>query len=73
MTLRARLGDGLDGVREYMTLLSATPASSRTLSRAVALRDRELWDALDGAPARVLDRDGLVRYFPTERFRATTR
>ena len=62
-----KLGDNLDGVREYMSPYPYT-CLEQHLSRAVALRDRAEWDALDGAPA------GLpwiatvcCKYFPTER------
>lgn len=65
ITLRAKLGDGLDGVREYMSEYPYT-CLEQNLSRAVALRDRALWDTwLERLPA-YLDRDGLLRYFPSD-------
>jgi len=63
VTLRARLGDGLDGVREYMQRYPYI-CLEQQLSQAIALRDRGRWTALmDRLPA-YLDRDGLLRYFP---------
>jgi uncharacterized protein YfaS (alpha-2-macroglobulin family) len=65
LSVRARLGDGLDGVREYMALYQYT-CLEQNLSKAVALRDRALWDRwMERAPA-YLDRDGLLKYFPSE-------
>ena len=65
VTLRAKLGDGLDGVREY---LQRYPYSciEQQLSRAVVLRDRGGWDLQMQRLPAYLDRDGLLRYFPTE-------
>ncbi|MFO1469281.1 MAG: MG2 domain-containing protein [Steroidobacteraceae bacterium] len=65
VTLRAKLGDGLDGVREYM---SRYPYScfEQQASRAMALRDRARWDALMERLPAYLDRDGLIKYFPTD-------
>jgi alpha-2-macroglobulin len=66
ITLRAKLGDGLDGVREYM---SGYPYGciEQQLSKAVALRDHGMWQVwVDRLPA-YMDRDGLLKYFPTER------
>ena len=66
VTLRAKLGDGLDGVREYMSWYRFT-CFEQQLSRAVALRDEGLWRCgRRGLPA-YLDRDGLLKYFPTDR------
>ncbi|HEU4624187.1 MAG TPA: MG2 domain-containing protein [Steroidobacteraceae bacterium] len=66
LTLRAKLGDGLDGVREYMSFYSYT-CLEQNLSRAVALSDKSMWDTwMDRLPA-YMDDDGLLRYFPTDR------
>jgi len=64
ITLRARLGDGLTGVREYMDRYPY-PCLEQQISRAVALRDRTAWDAVMRRLPAYLDRDGLLKYFPT--------
>ncbi len=65
VTLRARLGDGLDGVREYMRFYPYI-CLEQNLSRAVALRNAAMWSAwMEDLPS-YMDRDGLVRYFPNE-------
>lgn len=64
--MRAKLGDGLDGVREYMSWYPFT-CIEQQLSRAVALRDRSVWDAWAARLPAYMDRDGLLRYFPTDR------
>lgn len=65
VTLRSRLGDGLDGVREYMSLYRYT-CLEQNLSRAVALRDSGLWSTWMGNLPTYMDRDGLLRYFPSD-------
>ena len=65
VALRARLGDGLDGVREYMSLYRYN-CFEQSVSRAVALRDRELWERWMARLPAYLDGDGLLRYFPSE-------
>jgi uncharacterized protein YfaS (alpha-2-macroglobulin family) len=65
VALRARLGDGLDGVSEYMSLYRFN-CFEQNISRAVALRDRELWDRWMSRLPAYIDRDGLVKYFPSE-------
>ena len=66
ITLRAKLGDGLDGVREYMSWYRYI-CLEQQLSKAVALRDEGMWRAwADRLPA-YMDRDGLLKYFPTDR------
>jgi uncharacterized protein YfaS (alpha-2-macroglobulin family) len=66
VTLRAKLGDGLDGVREYMSFY-AYSCLEQNLSRAVALRDRADWDAWMARLPAYFDPDGLLKYFPSER------
>ncbi len=66
VTLRAKLGDGLDGVREYMSWYSYT-CLEQNLSRAVALRDRAQWDAWMARLPAYTDDDGLLKYFPSDR------
>ena len=66
ITLEARLGDRLDGVREYMSLYPYV-CLEQLASRAVALGSREGWDALMQRLPAYMDADGLLRYFPSER------
>jgi len=61
-TLRARLGDDLPGVRDYMGAYPYTCFEQRT-SRAVALRDKALWSATVATLPAHLDGDGLVKFF----------
>ncbi len=63
--LRARLGDGLEGVREYMSFYSYSCIEQK-ISQAVALRDAEGWRLAMNLLPGYLDRDGLVKYFPSE-------
>ena len=65
VALRAHLGDGLEGVREFMQYYSYI-CLEQTLSRAVALRDEALWKDVMTRLPNYLDRDGLARYFPSE-------
>ncbi|HEX6571410.1 MAG TPA: alpha-2-macroglobulin family protein, partial [Steroidobacteraceae bacterium] len=63
--LRAKLADGLDGVREYM---HAYPYQclEQNLSRTVALADRAGWDAWMQRLPAYMDGAGLLRYFATD-------
>jgi len=63
--LRARLGDDLAGVREYMSLYPFTCIEQR-VSQAVALRDAGLWRSVMDVLPNHLDGDGLVKYFPSD-------
>jgi len=65
VALRAHLGDGLEGVREYMTYYSYI-CLEQTLSRAVALRDEDLFMNVMTRLPNYLDGDGLARYFPSD-------
>jgi hypothetical protein len=65
VTLRARLGDGLDGVREYMSWYPYT-CLEQQLSRAVVLRDASLWQSWTQRLPAYMDSDGLLKYFPSE-------
>jgi alpha-2-macroglobulin len=66
ITLQARLGDRLDGVREYMRLYRYICLEQQA-SSAVALTSRERWDEVMQRLPAYMDGDGLLRYFPTER------
>jgi hypothetical protein len=58
VNLRARLGDGLEGVVDYMRAYPFT-CLEQQLSRGVALGDDSVLQRLDG----YLDRDGLLKFF----------
>jgi uncharacterized protein YfaS (alpha-2-macroglobulin family) len=65
VSLQARLGDALDGVREFMARYPYA-CLEQQLSKAVALRDSSDWAAwMDRLPAYV-DRNGLLKYFATD-------
>ena len=66
VTLAAKLADELPGVREYMSAYGYTCLEQRA-SRAVALRDRALWNRTMEALPSSLDREGFVKYFDSER------
>jgi alpha-2-macroglobulin len=63
--LRAKLGDGTDGIREYMRFYSYT-CLEQNISRAVVFRDRAMWDFWMQRLPAYMDRDGLLKYFPAE-------
>ncbi len=65
VTLQARLGDSLDGVREYLSQYRYICVEQQ-LSRAIGLRDRAMWDAMMSRLPAYLDNDGLLRYFPSD-------
>lgn len=63
--LTDHLGGSLDGVREYMQLYPYV-CLEQNLSRAIVLDDDAGWNAwMERLPA-YMDRDGLLRYFPSE-------
>ena len=65
VALSRSLVSSLSGVRDYM---SAYPYScnEQRASRAIALDDRALWDALMQQLPAALDDDGLARYFAAQ-------
>lgn len=63
IALRARLSDGMGGVTRFMRNYPYTCLEQK-VSRAVALRDPDLWKAIMAGLPSYLDRDGLVKYFP---------
>ncbi len=65
ITLRARLGDGLDGVREFVSLYPYN-CIEQQLSRTIALRDKAAWERVVARLPAYLDAEGLVKYFPTD-------
>lgn len=64
--LRGKLGDNLDGVTEYMGRYPYI-CLEQLASRAVALRSREEWDALMRRLPAYMDKEGLLKYFPSDR------
>lgn len=66
VALHAHLGDGLEGVKRTM---AAYPYGclEQKISMAVALGDRNLWDARMAELPSFVDADGLLMYFPTLR------
>ncbi|MGZ8293922.1 MAG: alpha-2-macroglobulin family protein [Telluria sp.] len=60
--LTARLAESMPGVSEYMQAYPYT-CFEQVTSRAVALRDRVLWERHIKALPAHLDNDGLVKYF----------
>lgn len=66
VSLAGTLAPPLAGVRDYMAIYPYDCFEQAT-SRAVALGDLERWQALAGALPTYLDKDGLLRYWPSER------
>jgi uncharacterized protein YfaS (alpha-2-macroglobulin family) len=66
VTLRAKLGDGLDGVREYMSWYPYT-CLEQQVSRAVALGDAAHFRTWSERLPAYMDSDGLLKYFPSDR------
>lgn len=60
----------LQGVRDYMAAYPYGCFEQRT-SRAVVLGDTGAWNRLAGEMPVYLDRDGLLRYFPSENLRGS--
>ena len=65
IALRGKLGDGLPGVKEYMSWYPYTCMEQLT-SRAIALRDESLWKSAMNRLPGYLDSDGLAKYFPSD-------
>jgi hypothetical protein len=64
--LQARIGDGLAGVREHMSHYPYGCLEQK-ISKAVALKDKALWqERMRELPAS-LDDEGLLKYFPLMR------
>ena len=66
VALRGRLGDGVDGLVDYMSHYPYT-CLEQQVSVAVALRDHARWDAIVGRLGDYLDTQGrgaLLRFFP---------
>lgn len=63
VAVRARLGDGLQGVREYFQRYPWSCLEQRA-SIALGLRDAAAWHRLASQLPLYIDADGLVNYFP---------
>lgn len=65
LDLRAHLGDGLDGVTEWMAAYPYICLEQRA-SVAIALGDEAAWQHVMNLLPSHMDRDGLVKYFPSD-------
>jgi uncharacterized protein YfaS (alpha-2-macroglobulin family) len=63
VVVSATITDGLESVREWMRRYPYT-CLEQQVSRAVVLRDQQLWRDLMGALPAYLDSSGLLKYFP---------
>lgn len=63
VVMKPRISDGLQGVVDYMRLYPYVCLEQKT-SKAVALRDREIWKDIMGELPAYMDGDGLAKYFP---------
>ena len=64
VSFRSKLSDGMGGVTWYMKRYPYT-CMEQKVSRAIALRDKALWNLVIADLPSHLDSDGLVKYFPT--------
>jgi hypothetical protein len=65
VTLRSKLGNGLEGVTEYMSRYPYT-CFEQLASRSVAMRDQQAWNRLMSRLPAFRDGDGLLKYFQPE-------
>ncbi len=70
VSLRAKLGDGLGGVFDYMSRYPYSCMEQRT-SKAVALRNYSMWESNMKALPAFIDDDGLLKYFATDWLRGS--
>ena len=66
VSLRPSIVGGLQAMHEYMARYPYTCLEQR-VSAAVALDDPSRWSAVVGDVESYMDRDGLVRFFPSDR------
>ncbi|MEI7868352.1 MAG: MG2 domain-containing protein [Candidatus Methylumidiphilus sp.] len=64
VSLRAKLGDGLGGVLDFMGRYPYSCLEQR-ISKAIALRNKAMWEANMSALPAFIDDDGLLKYFAT--------
>lgn len=63
VSLQPKLADGLPGVRRWLERYPYTCLEQQS-SRAIGLRDAQLWQSVVAKMPAYLDRDGLANYFP---------
>ncbi len=63
VVMKPKISDGLQGVVDYMRRYPYVCLEQKT-SKAVALRDHEMWKAVMAELPAYLDSDGLAKYFP---------
>jgi uncharacterized protein YfaS (alpha-2-macroglobulin family) len=63
ISLQPKLADGLPGVRRWLERYPYTCLEQQS-SRALGLRDAQLWQSVIAKMPVYLDRDGLANYFP---------
>jgi uncharacterized protein YfaS (alpha-2-macroglobulin family) len=68
--LQARLGDATAGITEYMARYPYTCLEQK-ISQAVALRDKSRWNGVMAQLPAYQDRDGLLKYFPSDRLESS--
>lgn len=61
--MQGRISQGLQGVVDYMRRYPYVCLEQKT-SKAIALKDREMWREIMSTMPAYLDRDGLAKYFP---------
>jgi uncharacterized protein YfaS (alpha-2-macroglobulin family) len=66
VSLKPTLVDGMIGVRDYMGKYPYT-CFEQNASKAVALRDRGLWQKIVAAMPAYMDSEGLLKYFSSMR------
>ncbi|TAN40216.1 MAG: alpha-2-macroglobulin [Nitrospirae bacterium] len=66
ISFRPRLADGLSGVSRFMKQYPYT-CMEQKVSKAIALRDQNLWKSLLGELPAYMDTEGLLKYFPSMR------
>lgn len=65
VSLRAKLGDGLTGLIDYMSRYPYSCMEQR-VSKAIALRNEAMWETHMKALPAFIDDDGLLKYFATQ-------
>ncbi|HOI05580.1 MAG TPA: MG2 domain-containing protein [Deltaproteobacteria bacterium] len=67
VTLSPTLTAGLEGVREYMSGYPYVCLEQQT-SKAVALKDKAMWQDITRRLPEYIDTDGLLKFFPSCRY-----
>jgi alpha-2-macroglobulin len=66
VSAKARLSDDMTGVTDYMSSYPYSCMEQR-ISKAIALQNDAMWAAIIKMLPAYIDRDGLAKYFPTEK------